>query len=234
MSTPAHTTAQADRTPTEVDVLATDPNSSPLRVIVVDDHPLYRRGIVHALEAAGETVLAEAPDGQSALELIRLHQPDVAVVDVSMPGIDGIDLLGAIARHGPAVPVVLLSAFSDEPLVRAGLQAGAAAYVTKSADRDEIVDAVRAAATTENSPHVLADGDDLVVSPRGRWIPRLTLREHAALKLAARGVDKPQMAVTLGIDEAAVRQALSSAIAKLGADTLPEAVEIARHTGLLH
>jgi two-component system nitrate/nitrite response regulator NarL len=125
----------------------------PLRVIVADDHPRYRQGIVRALEAAGEIVLAEAGDGSTALDLIRRHVPDVAVIDINMPGLHGIDVVGALARHGPPVPVVLLSAFSDEPLVRAGLKAGAAAYVAKTADREEILRAVAAAAhqTVSNS-----------------------------------------------------------------------------------
>ena len=97
--------------------------------------------------------------------------------------------------------------------MRAGLQAGAAAYLAKTADREEILRAVTAAASAGNAPHALAGGDDLVVSPRGGWIPRLTLREHQALMLAHRGLDKPQMATTLGIDEAALRQALSGAVA---------------------
>jgi two-component system nitrate/nitrite response regulator NarL len=205
----------------------------PLRVIVADDHPLYRRGIVRALEADGGTVLAEAADGASALDLIRRHVPDVAVVDIRMPLLDGIDVVGALSRHGPAVPVVLLSAFSDEPLVRACLQAGAAAYVAKTAEREEILRAVRAAASPDKSPHALAGGD-LVVSARGGWIPRLTLREHEAIVLAHRGLDKRQIALALGVDEAVARHALSEAVAKLGADTLAEAVTAARRAGLLH
>ena len=132
------------------------PIQSPLRVIVADDHPLYRQGIVRALEAAGEVVVAEAGDGRSALELICTHRPDVALVDVSMPGLDGIDVVEELAMHGPDVPVVLLSAFSDEPLVSSALQAGAAAYVTKAADRDDILAAVTGAAHLENAPRLLA------------------------------------------------------------------------------
>jgi two-component system, NarL family, nitrate/nitrite response regulator NarL len=116
-----------------------------LRVIVADDHALYRESIVRTLRAAGETVVAEGADGASALALIRQHRPDVALVDLRMPGLDGIDVVAALARDGPGVPVVLLSAFDDEPLIRAGLQAGAAAYVTKDADREVLLGAVRAA-----------------------------------------------------------------------------------------
>ena len=96
-------------------------DTPPLRVIVVDDHLLYRQGIVRALETAGAIVVGEAEDGRSALELIlRAHPPDVALVDVSMPGLDGIDVVAELARQGPDVPVVLLSAHSDEALAQGG------------------------------------------------------------------------------------------------------------------
>jgi len=127
----------------------------PLRVVVVDDHLLYRQGIVRALETAGAIVVGEAGDGRSALELIRGHQPDVALVDVSMPGLDGIDVVAELARRGPDVPVVLLSAHSDEALVRAGLEAGAAAYVTKAASREEILAAIARAARPRNGDPAL-------------------------------------------------------------------------------
>lgn len=204
-----------------------------LRVIVADDHPMYRQGIVRALEAAGVSVLAEAGDGEIALALIRHHEPDVALLDVSMPGLDGIDVVAALARQGPEVPVVLLSAFSDEPLVRAGLQAGAATYVSKSADRDEILRAVMAAAAPARSPRALAGGGDLRSGRRHHWIPRLSRLEYELLRLARDGVDKADMALRLGVDEPTVRRGLSSAITKTGADTLPEALELAARAGVL-
>jgi DNA-binding NarL/FixJ family response regulator len=171
---PSSAPPEHDRTPAAPATGASKPS---LRVIVADDHPLYRQGIVRALETAGEIVVAEAGDGATALELIRTHQPDVAIVDVSMPELDGIDLVGRLAREGPDVPVLLLSAFSDEPLVRAALQAGAAAYVTKAADRDEILAAVSRAAGPEHAPRVLlaARGGDTA----GRdHIPHITRHEH--------------------------------------------------------
>jgi two-component system nitrate/nitrite response regulator NarL len=122
------------------------PSRAALRVVGVDDHRLYRQGMVRALEAAGAIVVGEAGDGRSALELIRGQRPDVALVDVSMPGLDGIDVVAELARQGPDVPVVLLSAYSDAALIRAGLDAGAAAYVTKAASREEILAAVSGAA----------------------------------------------------------------------------------------
>jgi two-component system nitrate/nitrite response regulator NarL len=204
-----------------------------LRVIVADDHPLYRESIIRTLRTAGETVVAEAADGASALALIRQHEPDVALVDVRMPGLDGIDLVGALSRHGPDVPVVLLSAFNDGPLVRAGLHAGAAAYITKDADREVILQAVRTAVDPTHAPHALSGGGDLLSTPRNIWFPRLTGEEHRMLTLASAGVDKQEMARRTGLDEAQVRHALASAIDKLGADTLPEALGIAERAGIL-
>lgn len=211
----------------------THARSEPLRVVVVDDHPLYRESIVRALEGAGETVVAEGADGTAALALIRQHRPDVALIDVRMPGLDGIDIVAALARHGPDVPVVLLSAFGDGPLIRAGLQAGAAAYITKDADREVILRAVRAAVDSGRAPHALSEGSDLLSTPRDTWIPRLTGNEHRLLALAYAGLGKTEMAERTGLDEAQVRRALARAIDKLGADTLPEALEAAEHAGIL-
>jgi two-component system nitrate/nitrite response regulator NarL len=142
------TTAAAGHSPTR---------RRPLRVVVADDHPLFRQGIVRALEAAGDHVVAEAADGDAALAAIAAGSPDVALVDVSMPGLDGIDVVRAVARRRLGVPVVLLSAFRDESLVTAGLAAGAADYVCKTADRQEILHALEAVAgSVALAPHRLA------------------------------------------------------------------------------
>lgn len=204
-----------------------------LRVVVADDHPMYRQGIVRALETAGAIVVAQASDGDHALALIRHHEPDVALLDVSMPGLDGIDVVAALARVGPDVPTVLLSAFSDEPLVRAGLQAGAASYVPKTAGRDEILRAVGDATAPGLAPRALAGASDVRRGAPHVRIPRLTHVELELLTLARAGVAKPDMALRVGLDEPAVRRALSSAIAKTGADTLPEALEILRDAAIV-
>ena len=207
---------------------------TPLHVIVVDDHPIYRQGIVRALRVAGELVDAEEGNGTTALARIREIEPDVALVDVRMPGLDGIDLIAALARHGPDVPVVLLSAFGEEQLIRAGLEAGAAAYLTKDADRALILRAVRAAAGAERSPRALSGaGRDLVASPRHTWVPRLTGKEYRLLTLAYEGLDKTAMGAHLGLDEGEVRRVLDSAISKLDADTLADALEIAERAAIL-
>ena len=205
-----------------------------IRVVVADDHPLFRQGIVRALRIAGGfEIVAEAADGATALALIRRHEPDVAVVDVRMPGMDGIDVIGALARSGSDVPVVLLSAFDDESLVAAGLEAGAAGYITKSADRDAICSEIARAARERRSPSAIHGLPDLRGPRLHGWSPRLTSREHRLLQLANAGWDKPELALLCGVDEPTLRRQLASALAKLGADDLTQGLEIARSQGIV-
>ena len=203
----------------------------PLRVVVADDHPLYRGGIVRALEGSGAfEVVGEAADGATALALIRDLVPDVAVLDVRMPGLDGIDVVAALARQGPQVPVVLLSAFDEEPLVRSGLEAGAAAYVSKTADRDAICLDVAAVVRgrTTGSPAAIRGAADLGPGRMSGWAPRLTVPEHHLLQLAGLGWEKPELAFLTGVTEPQIRRQIDVLLAKLGADDLREAVSIAQ------
>jgi two-component system nitrate/nitrite response regulator NarL len=222
-----HESTTTDRAPAE---------QTRLRVIVADDHPLYREGIVRALESTGAfDVIHQAPDGATALELIRLHEPDVAVLDVRMPGMDGIDVTAALARYGPAVPVVLLSAFDDEPLVVAGLEAGAAGYVSKTADRDAICLDIAAAARAPEarSPGAIHGSADLTRGRTRGWTPRLTSHEHRLLRLAGAGWEKPELGFLTGADEPTMRRRLDSLLAKLGADDIEKAIRIARRQNII-
>ena len=155
-----------------------------IRAVVVDDHPLYREGIVRALDAAGILVVAEGGDGQAALDLIREHRPDVALLDVSMPLMDGIEVVAAVARGRLPVPVVLLSAFGDQSLVLSGLQAGAATYIGKTAEREQIVQAVIDAADPSKAPCRLVFAGDLMPGQRNLWMPR---PDAAGVPVAATG-----------------------------------------------
>jgi two-component system nitrate/nitrite response regulator NarL len=220
--------------PVLVDTPPAEPD--PLRVVVADDHPLYRGGIVRAREGSGAfEVVGEASDGATALALIRDLLPDVAVLDVRMPGLDGIDVVAALARHGPPVPVVLLSAFDDEALIASGLEAGAAAYVSKTADRDVICLDVAAAARarTTRSPTAIRGAADLGRSRMPGWAPRLTAHEHHLLQLAALGWEKPELALLSGITVPQLRRQLDGLLAKLGADDLREAVRVAQERHII-
>ncbi len=206
----------------------------PLRIVVVDDHPLYRESLVRALRAAGEDVVGEGADGASALALIRDWRPDVALLDVRMPAGDGIEVVAELARSGPAVPVVLLSAFDDAPLVRAGMRAGAAAYVSKEADREVIIHALRSAAGPSRSPLALSRASDPISLPDQTWASRLSEDEHWLLRLAGAGLtDVADLADHTGLDGVHVRRGLDSAIAKLGSDSLSEALDVAAAAGII-
>ena len=215
------------------DALAPQTQQTRLRVVVADDHPLFRQGIVRALRLSERfKVVAQTGDGTSALALIRSHVPDIAVLDVRMPGMDGIDVIAALARHGPPVPVVLLSAFDDDALIAAGLEAGAAAFLAKSADRDAICRQVAEAAEA-GSPRSIHGCPDLGRGRLSGWAPRLTAREHRLLQLAQAGWDKPELAARLGIDERDLRRLLAATLAKLGADDLAEALTLALAQGIV-
>src|SRR4030066_2100337 len=112
-------------------------NASPIRVLLADDHAVVRQGVRQFLEASGEiVVLAEAGDGEQALRLVREHHPDVAVLDIQMPRLSGIDVARTIRTERLPVGVLILTACDDEPYIRAVLQAGANGYVLKPADAD--------------------------------------------------------------------------------------------------
>ncbi|GLB86673.1 hypothetical protein Mkiyose1665_56850 [Mycobacterium kiyosense] len=116
-------------------------------VVVADDHPVVRLGIVRALTSSGRVeVVAEAADGRAALEAVREHRPAVALLDYRMPGLDGVAVAHAVSCDGLPTRVLLLSAFDDSHLVSTALDQGAAGFLTKDADSDEIVNAVLACA----------------------------------------------------------------------------------------
>lgn len=223
--------AEPGPTPTAEILTAT----ATVRVVVADDHPLYRQGIIRALDAyGGFLVIGEAGDGAGALSLIRSLKPDIALLDVRMPVLDGVDVVNALALHGPDVPVVLLSAFSDEQLVNSGLEAGAAAYINKTEDRDAICLQLATVAGSHDTlaPRRLSPHDPLAGGSH-RWTPRLTCQEHELLQLAAKGLDKLELAQTLDVDEAEIRQRVSSLTRKLDADSLHDAVVKGRSRRLI-
>lgn len=133
------------------------------RVVVCDDHPLFREGMVRVLRASGLDVIGEAADGRAALDTIRELSPDVAVVDYKMPGLDGVALVHAVTRDELPTKVLLVSAFDDSSIVYEALSSGALGYISKEAPPEQVVDAVRA----------IARGEEVVPPELARvWPPR--------------------------------------------------------------
>lgn len=207
-----------------------------LRVILADDHMMVRQGIRQFLEEAGDiVVVAEAADGREALRLVSEHQPDVAVLDVQMPGTTGIEATREIRARFPGVRILILTAYDDDPYIFTLLRAGADGYILKSAPAEELVRAVRAVAAgqTALSPQV-ARKVVQQVAPSAALAAQsepLTGRELEVLRLVARGRTNKEIGRELGISARTVQGHLANIYGKLGVYSRTEAVTTALRRG---
>ena len=204
--------------------------SAPIRVLLADDHAVVRKGIHEFLEMNGTIqVIAEANDGDAALAGIRDHRPDVAVLDIQMPGRSGIEVTRAIRAEKLPVGILILTAFDDPPYVKAVLTAGANGYVLKSAEAQDIVDAVHAVHEGQSalSPQIAQmlvrqfsnDRSGAEAAPES-----LSERELDVLRLAARGLTNKAIGVELDISDRTVQAHLARIYDKLQAASRTEAV----------
>jgi two-component system nitrate/nitrite response regulator NarL len=205
-------------------------------VVVADDHPLYRAGLVDAIaERPDLELVAECAGGRDAVEQILARRPDVALLDMRMRDLDGMAVIEEIARAGSRTRVVFLSAYEEGEVVHGALTAGAAGYLSKETDRDEICDAIASA----------VDGE-IVVSPNLPGVlvaylhrrsdagkPRLGGRELEVLRLTAEGLSAPEIAETLGIGATTVKTHLQRVYRKLEVTDRAAMVARALRLGLL-
>ena len=208
----------------------------PIRVLLADDHAVVRQGIRQFLEASGEIeVVAEAGDGEEGLRLIRQHLPDVAVLDIQMPLRSGIDLARAVRAERLPVGVLILTAFDDEPFVRAVLQAGANGFVLKTADAQDIVDAVRSVSEGKSvlDPAIARQLISRFSGEPPLLVEALTERELEVLRLAAHGYTNKAIGVQLSISDRTVQGHLAKVFGKLHAASRTEAVMRAVTLGLI-
>jgi DNA-binding NarL/FixJ family response regulator len=209
-----------------------------LSVIVADDHPVFRDGLAMILRERGVHVIAEAADGQAALDATAEHQPDVVLMDLVMPGLGGIEATRRLVAGYPAVAVLVLTMSEDDDSLFAALRAGARGYLLKESAADDIVRAVVTVARggtvlgARVSARVLGAvlARPLLDTPGP--FPRLTEREREVLDLVARGYPNARVARHLGVSEKTVRNHVSAVLAKLPAATRAEAVALARDNGL--
>jgi two-component system, NarL family, response regulator LiaR len=208
-----------------------------IRVVLADDHAVVRKGIHDFLTETGEiAVVAEAVNGDEALALIRRHQPDVAVLDIQMPGRTGLDVVRAVRAEQLSVGLLVLTAYDDDPFVVTALRAGANGYVLKTAEPEEIVAAVRAVAEGQSAldPVVMRKVMAyLASSPPSRTVEVLTARELEVLRLAARGFTNKAIGVELGISDRTVQGHLASVFGKLEVSSRTEAVTRGIQLGLV-
>jgi DNA-binding NarL/FixJ family response regulator len=212
--------------------------SNKIQVLLADDHVLVRQGIRQFLEDAGDIeVVAEANDGAEAIRLIQEHQPKVAVLDIRMPQVTGIEATRRIKARFPQVRVLILTAYDDDPYVFALLQAGADGYVLKTASADELVRAVRTVYEGQSalSPEITSKVVRQMTSgkPAGaiEQVESLTERELDVLRLAAQGKTNRAIGSDLGISHRTVQGHLASIYGKLGVNSRTEAVTEALRRG---
>jgi two-component system nitrate/nitrite response regulator NarL len=207
-----------------------------VRVLVADDHPVYREGVSRAVKSRPEfELVGEANNGRQALEMIRDLSPDVAVLDVQMPELQGSDVLHAVKRDGLTTRIVLLSAHVDSDTVYRAVASGAGAYLSKESSRERICDAVAAVARGEVvlSAEVQAGlASEIQIRERAER-PALTPREHEILTLTADGHSAPDIGRQLHLSQSTVKTHLKSLYEKLEVSDRAAAVAEAMRRGLL-
>jgi two-component system, NarL family, nitrate/nitrite response regulator NarL len=208
-----------------------------VRVFVADDHPVYRDGMLRAIsERPDLELVGEASNGRDALEAITESNPDVALIDIRMPGLDGLEVLGAIRRDSADTQVVLLSAHLDSDLAYRAVAAGAKGYLSKQASRQEICDGIVAVAHggTALAPDVQTGlASELHERERGQRGPILTSREREVLKLVAAGHSAPEIGERIHLSPATVKSHLQAIYDKLGVADRAAAVAEGMRRGFL-
>jgi DNA-binding NarL/FixJ family response regulator len=212
--------------------------SEAIRVILADDHTLVRQGIRQFLEEAGDiTVVGEGASGEEALRLVAEHRPDIAILDVQMPGMGGLEATRQIKAGFPQVRVLILTAYEEDPYVFALLRAGASGYILKTADADDLLQAVRAVYRGESalSPRITEKVVRQIQAgaPAGAvaQVEPLTGREIEILRLAAQGLTNKAIGRQLDISERTVQGHLAHIYGKLSVTSRTEAVTEALKRG---
>jgi two-component system, NarL family, nitrate/nitrite response regulator NarL len=207
-----------------------------VRVVVGDDHPMFRDGVIRALTSSGAIeVVAEAEDGATALELIKKHLPQVALLDYRMPGMDGAQVAAAVRRDDLPTRVLLLSAHDESAIVYRALQEGAAGFLPKESTRSELVNAVLSCAKGRDviSPDLAAGLAGEIRRRNEPDVPVLSPREREVLKLIANGRSVPAIAKELYLAPSTVKTHVQRLYEKLGVSDRAAAVAAAMRSKLL-
>ena len=203
---------------------------SPIRIMTVDDHPLLRQGIAALIKSQPDlTLVAEACDGEEAVAQFRLHRPDVTLMDLQMPNVNGTEAISRIRSQFPEAKILVLSTYAGDVQILRAIKTGAKGYLLKGNVRTELLDAIRAvhAGRKQLPPEIAAElaqhaADD-----------QLSVREIDVLRLIGDGNANKQIADKLSIGEATVKNHISNILSKLGANDRAHAVTIAIQRGII-
>jgi two-component system, NarL family, response regulator YdfI len=212
-----------------------------IRVMITDDHAIVREGLSMILETADNIeIVGEAADGAECLRLVPEQAPDVILMDLQMPGMDGLTTINHLRRDHPQIGIVILTTFNEDEMMLQGLQAGARGYLLKDTDRETLLDTIQAAAKGETllRPEILSRALGVIPSSSksistGTSENPLTERETEVLHAAAQGDRNKEIAYKLNISERTVKAHLTSIYNKFGVDSRAAAVAIATQKGLL-
>ena len=211
----------------------------PLRVLIADDHPLFRHGIAALLSAGPDfEVVGEATSGEEVIFLAAKLQPDVILMDIQMPGVNGIEATRRILHTSPTIRVLIVTMFEDDASVFTGMRAGARGYVLKDAQKDDMLAAIRAVGKGEAifSPAIAVRLIDFFAAPRPiappQAFPELTEREREILNLIAQGHSNTEIATRLVLSPNTVRNYVSNIFSKLQVVDRAQAIIRAREGGL--
>jgi DNA-binding NarL/FixJ family response regulator len=201
-----------------------------IRILTVDDHPLLRKGIASLVNAEPDLKLvAEASNGKEAIDAFRSHRPDVTLMDLQMPEVDGLEAIDAIRREFPEARIVVLTTYSGDTRALRALKAGARGYILKGHVHKELLDTIRAvhAGQKRIPPEIAAELADHAIDDA------LTEREIDVLRLIADGNANKQIADHLSIGEATVKSHVTNILSKLGANDRAHAVTIGLKRGII-
>jgi DNA-binding NarL/FixJ family response regulator len=212
----------------------------PLRVLIADDHPLFRKGMRALLTAMLDTeVVGEATTGQEAIELAAALQPDVILMDLQMPGINGIEATRQVLHTSPHIRILVVTLFEDDASIFTALRAGARGYILKDAKEEEMLRAIRAVGSGEAifSPAIATRLMDFFAAPRPaapkEIFPTLTEREREILQMIARGRTNNDIAKELTLSTKTVGNYVSNIFSKLQVADRAQAIIRARDAGLM-
>jgi len=211
-----------------------------IKILIADDHLIIRQGLRLILETENDfELVGEASDGAEALSLCKKLNPDVVLMDLRMPNMDGLTAIERLRAEQPEIAVVILTTFNEDELMFRGLQAGARGYLLKDTDRATLFDTIRVAARGETllKPEIMTRVLALTNRPgtatQSNEPAALTDRELEVLQSVARGERSKEIAIQLGISERTVKAHLASIYSKLGVDSRAAAIAVAAQMGLL-